>query len=316
MHPISPIRFIPCMLAALALILPAGALAQPASVPTPDRQLPGKKAPPVPPGVVAHRDLSYVEAGHERQKLDLYLPERSEKPLPVLLWIHGGGWRNGSKDMCPPLRQGFIGKGYAVASLGYRLSGDAIFPAQIEDVKAAVRWLRANAGRYKLDAKRFAAWGSSAGGHLVALLGVTGEVGDFDKGANLDQSSRVQAVVDYYGPADFMRFVNTPGYESHRTRNSPENLLVGGIISEQPELAARVSPVTYVTPEDPPYFIVHGDADPTVPINQSESLHAALRKAKVESTLVVIPGGRHGGPEFSAPDLLQRIEAFLARSLK
>lgn len=314
MFPTSLTRLALCGVAALGLLSILTLTAQSAFSPTGSKAQ--KKELPLPPGTVAHRNLAYVEGGHARQRLDLYLPEKNDKPLPVLIWVHGGGWRAGSKDGCPPLRQGFLGKGYALASLGYRLSSDAIFPAQIEDVKAAIRWLRAHAAKYHLDPKRFAVWGSSAGGHLVALLGTSGEVKEFDRGAHLEQSSRVQAVIDYYGPADFIRFVNTPGYESHRTKTSPENLLVGGMISEQPELAARVSPVTYVTPDDPPFFIVHGDADPTVPINQSEAMHAALRKAKVESTLVIIPGGKHGGPQFSEPNLLQRIEAFLSKSLK
>lgn len=300
-------------LGALALAWFAGALA--AAAPA----VPTKKAPPLPPGVVVHRDLAYVAAGHPRQKLDLYLPAPTGGPetaRPVLLWIHGGGWRAGSKDGCPPARQGFLGRGFAVASLGYRLSSDAIFPAQIEDVKSAVRWLRAHAAEYGLDPRRFAAWGSSAGGHLVALLGTSGEVSAFDRGAHLEQSSRVQAVVDFYGPADFVRFLATPGYETHRQANSPENLLVGAPLAQHPELAARVSPVTYATPDDPPFFIVHGDADPTVPVSQSEALHAALRKVRVDSTLVILPGARHGGPEFAQPDLLGRIEAFLRRSLR
>jgi acetyl esterase/lipase len=147
-------------------------------------------------GVKAHRDLVYVEGGHERHKLDLYLPEKAEGPLPLLIWVHGGGWQNGSKDGCPPLRAGYIERGYAVASINYRLSGHAVFPAQIEDCKAAIRWLRAHAKEYNLDAKRFGVWGSSAGGHLVALIGTSGDVKEFDVGDHLDQSSRVQAVCD------------------------------------------------------------------------------------------------------------------------
>jgi hypothetical protein len=171
-------------------------------------------------GVKSHRDLVYVEGGHERHKLDLYLPEKADGPLPLIIWVHGGGWQNGSKDGCPPLRGGYIERGYAVASINYRLSGHAVFPAQIEDCKAAIRWLRAHAKEYGLDAKRFGVWGSSAGGHLVALLGTSGDVKEFDVGANLDQSSRVQAVCDYYGPTDFTVFVTTPGYESHAADSS------------------------------------------------------------------------------------------------
>ena len=136
----------------------------------------------VPQGVKAHRDLAYVVNGHERQKLDLFVPEKADGPLPLIIWIHGGGWQNGSKEGCPPLRNGYTGRGYAVASINYRLSGHAIFPAQIEDCKAAIRWLRAHAKEYSLDPQRFGVWGSSAGGHLVALLGTSGDVKEFDVG--------------------------------------------------------------------------------------------------------------------------------------
>ncbi|MCX7825807.1 MAG: alpha/beta hydrolase, partial [Verrucomicrobiae bacterium] len=142
----------------------------------------GHPAPParVPDGVRAHRDLAYVENGHARQKLDLYLPEKAAAPLPLIIWVHGGGWAAGSKDQCQPLRSGYTSRGYAVASIGYRLSSDAIFPAQIEDCKAAIRWLRAHAKQYGLNPDRFGVWGSSAGGHLAALLGTTGGLKEFD----------------------------------------------------------------------------------------------------------------------------------------
>ena len=212
----------------------------------------------LPDGVKAHRDLAYVEGGHERQKLDLYVPENASGPRPVVIWVHGGGWQNGSKDGCPPLRGGYLERGYAVASIGYRLSQHAVFPAQIEDCKAAIRWLRAHAMEYGLDPQRFGVWGSSAGGHLVALIGTSGEVKEFEVGANLDQSSRVQAVCDYYGPTDFTVFVTTPGYESHATVSSPEAKLIGGAVKDNKDKAARVNPITYVDRSDPAFLIVHG----------------------------------------------------------
>ena len=184
----------------------APAFAQPT---TTQRQMPFGR---VPEGVQAHRDLAYVADGHERHKLDLFVPEKADGPLPLIIWVHGGGWQNGSKDGCPPLRGGYAGRGYAVASINYRLSQHAPFPAQIEDCKAATRWLRAHAREYNLDPNRFGVWGSSAGGHLVALLGTSGDVKAFEVGANLDQSSRVQAVCDYYGPTDFIAFVTTPDF--------------------------------------------------------------------------------------------------------
>lgn len=269
----------------------------------------------VPPGITTMRNVPYVENGHERQKLDLYLPEKAEKPMPLLTWIHGGGWQGGSKEGCPFLRQGFLEKGYAVASLNYRLTGDAPFPAQIEDCKAAIRWLRAHAGEYGLNPKAFGVGGSSAGGHLVALVGTSGGVKEFDVGANLDRSSAVQAVYDLYGPTDLIQFGQTPGYESHATATSPEGKLLGGAPAERVEQATRANPITHITPDDPPYLIVHGDADPTVPINQSELLHAALVEAGIPSRFITIKGGGHG-KGFPGEPLVEIASEFFDRHLR
>ncbi len=267
-------------------------------------------------GVQAHRDLVYVEGGHERNKLDLFLPEKAEGPLPLIIWVHGGGWQNGSKDGCPPLRAGYVAQGYAVASINYRLSGHAVFPAQIDDCKAAIRWLRAHAKEYSLDPQRFGVWGSSAGGHLVALIGTSGDVKEFDVGANLDQSSRVQAVCDYYGPTDFTVFVTTPGYESHATDASPEAKLIGGAVMQNKDKAARVNPITYVSKGDPAFLIVHGDKDPTVPINQSQLLFDALKQSEVSVHFHTIHGAGHGGPGFSGKNIDDMVSQFFAERLK
>jgi acetyl esterase/lipase len=270
----------------------------------------------VPAGVKEQRDLAYVEGGHERHKLDLYLPEKAAGPLPLIIWVHGGGWQNGSKDGCPPLRAGYIEKGYAVASINYRLSGHAVFPAQIEDCKAAIRWLRAHAKEYSLDPQRFGVWGSSAGGHLVALIGTSGDVKEFDVGANLNQSSRVQAVCDYYGPTDFTVFVTTPGYESHATDASPEAKLLGGAVMQNKDKATRVNPLTYVTKDDPPFLIVHGDKDPTVPLNQSQLLFEALKKTEVSAHFHTIHGAGHGGPGFTGKNIDDMVSTFFDERLK
>lgn len=275
----------------------------------------GRPAARVPPGVTAHRDLAYVVDGHERQKLDLFVPEKSEGPLPLIIWIHGGGWQNGSKDGCPPLRAGFTERGYAVASINYRLSGHAVFPAQIEDCKAAIRWLRAHADEYQLHPQRFGVWGSSAGGHLAALVGTSGDVEAFDVGPHLDQSSRVQAVCDYYGPTDFLAFVSTPGFERHATANSPEARLLGGPVAENRDKAARASPVTYVSRDDPAFLIVHGDEDPVVPINQSQVLHDALERAGVTSHFHAIKGAGHGRG-FGGPEIESMVSDFFDRVLE
>lgn len=255
------------------------------------------------------KDIPYVTAGHERQKLDLYLPESADGPVPLLIWVHGGGWQNGSKENGLPLRQDWTERGYAVASLNYRLSGHAIFPAQIEDCKAAIRWLRAHASAYGLDPDRFGVWGSSAGGHLVALLGTSGEVKELDVGDHLDQSSHVQAVCDYYGPTDFEAFVTRPGYESHASPTSAEAKLLGGAVLENLELAAKANPITHVTSNDPPFLIVHGDKDPVVPIQQSELLFEALKKAEIPVHFHTIKGAAHG-QGFSGPEIQPMVNAF------
>lgn len=269
----------------------------------------------LPEGVKAYRDLAYVDKGHERQKLDLFVPEKAEAPLPLIIWIHGGGWKNGSKEGCPPLRNGYFAKGYAVASINYRLSGHALFPAQIQDCKAAIRWLRAHAKEYNLAADRIGVWGSSAGGHLVALLGTSGDIKAFDVGEHLDQSSRVQAVCDYYGPTDFKVFVTTPGFERHADAASAESLLIGGLVMDNLEKAARLNPITYVGKDDPAFLIVHGDEDKTVPLNQSQMLFEALKKAGVNVHLHIIKGAGHG-QGFNGPEIEPMVSAFFEKQLK
>ncbi len=273
--------------------------------------------PPLPPGVHSLRDLAYVANGHALQKLDLYLPDTPDtgSPRPLIIWIHGGGWKAGDKRQCPAAR--LVSEGYAIASLDYRLSQDAVFPAQLEDCKAAVRWLRAHAAEYHLDPQKFAAWGSSAGGHLVALLGVTGKTREFDVGANLDISSAVQCVVDYFGPADLLTMGRMSGPQSridHDAADSPEADLLGGPIQKNPKLALRASPTTYVQTGAPPFLIVHGDADQIVPMGQSQLLDKKLRAAGDESTLHIVKGGGHG--QGFGPDVHRLTEEFLKTHLK
>jgi len=294
---------------ALALALAAIAQAQPPHA--------GKTA--LPEGVKAFRDVAYVENGLARQTLDLYVPDHATNALPLVIWVHGGGWKNGSKEGCPPLRQGFVGRGYAVASLNYRLSGDAVFPAQIEDCKAAVRWLRVHAKEYGLDPDRFGVWGSSAGGHLVALLGTSGDEKAFDVGANLGVSSRVQAVCDFFGPTDLLqmdRYAFGDARLKHDAADSPEACLIGGPVQDNKEKAARVNPIIYVkTNAMPPFLIVHGDADPVVPHHQSELLFEALKKAGGNVQLHTIKGAGHG-QGFGGKEIDEKVGGFFDRWLR
>jgi len=265
------------------------------------------------------KDLEYVPGGHERNKLDLYLPtkqveEQTHTPdkLPLIIWVHGGAWMAGNKNNCPARR--FLRKGYAVASINYRLSQHATFPAQIEDCKAAVRWLRVNSKKYDLDTKRIGVWGASAGGHLVALLGTAGDVKEFDKGENLEVSSRVQAVCDYFGPTDFIKISNFPSSLKHDAPDSPESKLIGGPVTTNKEACQRANPITYVTKNDPPFLIVHGDKDNVVPHNQSQLLYDALKNTGVPVKFHTVKGGGHGG--FNSPEVDKMVDDFFDKNLK
>jgi len=257
--------------------------------------------------------MAYVPHGHERQKLDLYLPKDGTN-LPLIINIHGGAFRAGSKEQGVPLS--YLQQGYAVASINYRLSQHARFPAQIEDCKAAVRWLRAHAREYRLNPNRFAAWGASAGGHLAAMLGTTSDTREFDMGSDSDQSSRVQAVVDYFGPTDFLQMDahRLPDGMTHDAPDSPESQLIGGPIQQNKDKTAKANPITHVTKNAPPFLICHGDQDPLVPHHQSELLEAALRKAGVPVTFYTVKGAGHGG--FTNPKVAEMTREFLAAHLK
>lgn len=270
-------------------------------------------SPDVNAGPISYRNMPYVTNGHQRQILDLFLPKDGNN-FPLIIRIHGGAWLGGNKNGEGP--QDYVRNGYAVASIGYRLSQHAIFPAQIQDCKAAIRFLRANAQKYNLDPNRFAAWGPSAGGHLAALVGTTGDINEFDVGENLNVSSKVQAVVDYYGPIDLLRMDEgrEPNSMFHSTPDSPESKLIGCNVPDNPEKAKKASPITYINKDTPPFLIVHGDKDPLVPHRQSEILEAALKKAGVPVTLYTVKGGVHGG--FKDPNVPKLTKEFFEKYLK
>ena len=260
-----------------------------------------------PPAVVLERDLVYAKAGGRELRLDLYRPQTVEAPLPVIVSIHGGGWEAGSKEQSPGTD--LAAQGYAVAALEYRLSGEAAFPAQIEDCKAAVRWLRANAGKYNLNPNRMAAYGASAGGHLAVLLGTSSGMADLEGAeSNLEYSSRVQAVVDLYGPTDFLAMGG-----SHNDADSPESRLIGGPIQQNVDKVVRANPIVYIGRDDPPFLIVHGDSDEAVPLRQSQALLTALQAAGVDSSLRVMAEMGHG---FGGPEIDKLVLPFLDKHLK
>lgn len=268
------------------------------------------------------RDITYCSAEGVDLKLDVYLPTRTEvKPAPAVVYVHGGSWVGGSKDsaevrtLVPPL----AARGYVVAAINYRLAPRYKFPAQIEDVKCAVRYLRANAASYNLDPERIGAWGSSAGGHLVSLLGLTDSGAGFEgNGGHAGQSSKVQAVVDMFGPADLT--MDSNGLKMNLTLQQLE-MLAQAVFGSTDNLK-KASPVTYIHKNAPPFLILQGDKDDIVPPIQSQEFYDKLKAAGVPATLVMVKNAGHGfvprgGPiNPSALELAQTIAAFFDKHLK
>jgi acetyl esterase/lipase len=269
----------------------------------------------VPDTIRVEKDINYAGSHNPSQTLDLYLPKtpRGDRPLPVIVYIHGGAFKAGNKAEGVKELADLVESGdYAGASINYRLSGETIWPAQIHDCKAAIRWVRANASRYHLDPDRIGVIGASAGGALVGLLGTTGGVEELegDVGPHAGVSSRVQCVVDQFGPVELLSMAeHQKGGRTANDPHSPESELIGGPLQENKERARAASATTYVSQDDPPTLIIHGTADPLVPFNQSERLYAALKAAGVECYFVPITGAGHGG--FRSPEVPRRIRQFL-----
>lgn len=280
------------------------------------------RRPTLPPGFVAEYDVSYVPDGHEAQALDIYYPESPAKEaLPLLVWIHGGGWRAGSKSQVPYFKH--LRRGYVVASVEYRFSQVARFPAQIQDCQAAIRWLRAHAEKYSIDPDRIGVGGASAGGHLVALLGTSGGQDAFPKiGRHHDQSDRVQAVCDIFGPTNFWTVIAQAEADPNVknifkwNQGDPYSLLIDARLGEDKQQCEAVSPVHYVSKDCPPFLILHGDHDALVPYAQSVELKGLLEQAGVEVTLQRLPGAGHGGPAFNLPAIAKLTDAFFDKHLK
>lgn len=266
----------------------------------------------VPTGVRRVADLTYVQREAGPLRLDLYLPAKApDTPLSVLVWIHGGGWKAGSKDRCP--FAWLAAEGYAVASIQYRLIPGARWPAQFDDCRDAVRWLREHAGEYRLDPRSVAVAGGSAGGHLAALLGTA------DSPSDEKTSSRVQAVIDLYGPADLLTMPNNlpaAGKSDDDLAKTNGAILLGGIVRDRPELAKQASALHQVSRGDAAFLILHGDQDRSVPLDQSERLHARLREAGVVTSLHVVKGAGHGGAAFQDAERRALVRAFLKEHLR
>ena len=258
-----------------------------------------------------HKDLVYARIDGKSLALDLYLPTGVQAP-PLLVWVHGGAWTTGSKASVPPV---FLANGFAVASVDFRQSTEARFPAQVHDIKAAIRYLRANAPAYGYRADKIAIAGDSSGGHLAALVGVTNDHRELEGtvGDNPKQSSSIQAIVSYYGASDLRTILaqSTP-FGLNMRRPALERLL-GALPDQVPELAALASPVSHVDAQDPPLMLLHGDQDPQMPINQAHELRGAYEKLGLDVTFVVVHGAGHGGAVFYSPSYLKPVLEFLTR---
>lgn len=263
-------------------------------------------------------DVEFARVGDRSLRLDLYLPgnDASVKHAGLVVWVHGGAWRAGSRKRMPLVK--LVDSGYAVASVDYRLSPEAKFPAQVHDIKAAIRFLRAHHANYGLNADRVIIAGSSAGGHLAALVGVTNGHRELEGkvGKHLKQSSDVQAIVDFYGPTNFNTILKQSTPHGLNVRVPALKLLLGGEPTAKKDLAALASPVSHVDKDDPPLLMIHGDQDPQVPINQSHELHGRYKRLGLPVQFEVVHGGAHGGRGFFGQDHVDLIVRFLAKHVK
>ena len=263
------------------------------------------------------KNIDYAGTGNPRQALDLFIPKKpSEKPRPLVVYIHGGGWEGGSKNDAGLLPAIATNGNFAAASVGYRLTNEAHWPAQIHDCKAAIRWLRAHAGEHGIDPERIAVFGISAGGHLVSLLGTTTGDGpqelEGDIGANKGVSSKVSCVINFCGPANFHTFAGKGSIINVEAPGTAITKLLGGPLSKHGAAATACSPVTHITKNDPPFLHIHGTKDTLVPYDQALEFDAALEKAGVPSTLLTGNGGPH---VFFSKELGEHMKTFLAKHL-
>jgi len=261
--------------------------------------------------------LEFANIDGHALKLDLYLPaQATEQASPVIVWVHGGAWRAGSRSKVPVLR--WLTHGFAVASVDYRLSPQARFPAQVHDIKAAIRYLRANATAHGLNTENVTIAGASAGGHLAALVGVSNRVEALEGtvGECLDADSSVQAIVSFYGASNLQTILSQSMAHGLSVRVPALQLLLGGQPEDRPELARLASPVGHVDKNDPPLWLIHGDADPQMPFQQSQELEAVYKSKEIPVELDVVRGGKHGGPEFYEPSRLDQLAEKLLGDLR
>jgi acetyl esterase/lipase len=286
-----------------------------------------------PPADTTHIKRKFLNLAYapisSAQKLDIYLPDDNDGPFPVILVVHGGAFMGCDKAdlQVLPMLEG-LKRGYAVVSINYRMSGEAQFPALVQDAKAAVRWIRANAAKYHFDPEKIAAWGGSAGGYLVTMLGVSAGVHELENLSlgNPEQPCHIQAVVAWYAPTNFLKMdeyltesglLPPPGFR-HNEADSPESLLLGQIITAIPERVKAANPETYIRSAGPPFLLQHGTKDPVVPVQHSIAMAAKLEKAwgRDKVTLELFEGAEHADVRFETPENVARVLDFIDKHLK
>jgi acetyl esterase/lipase len=264
------------------------------------------------PELRLEKDVVYGKGGDTELKLNLAMPKDGDGPFPAVICIHGGGWIGGKRQDLDLLTQLLAAKGYVAVTVTYRFAPGAKFPAQIEDCKAAVRWLRGSAKTYRIDADHIGAVGFSAGGHLVSLLGTTNKNDGLEgTGGNPDQSSAVQAVVNFFGPTDFT--AKTWNEEVEKSFFVP---FLGGTFAEKPEVYKRASPVTYVKKGMPPFLFFHGTEDKLVNVKQSRILCDKLKEAGCSAKVVELEGAGHGWGDPQLKQTLEQMQTFFDEHLK
>lgn len=268
-----------------------------------------------PEGTILYGNIPYLDDTLKKHLLDIYLPPNAKEKVPLIIWVHGGGWLSNDKfaDMgyMKETIAEIMSQGCALASIDYRFSTQAVFPAQMLDCNAAVSYLYDNAEKYGFDQDRFALMGFSAGGHLAAMLGLSknNSVNQFFV-PGTSRKFKFRAVVDFYGPADLTLF---PGADDPK---SPEGLLIGAAPLDRPDLAKVASPVSYVDENDPPFLIIHGEKDDLVSPRQSQLLHSWLKVKGVPSELIIVPGAPHFGAMFDHEEIRNKVMGFLRNELK
>jgi len=273
-----------------------------------------------PTGTVTHSNVPYANDTLKRHLLDIYLPEKAGSNTPLIVWIHGGAWMLNDKysDMSYMKNtiKGFIDSGYALASIDYRYSTEAVFPAQIQDCNQALEYLYQHAAQYKLDKNRIALIGFSAGGHLASLVGLSNNNGVKEFYPAVGKPNfKIKCVLDFYGPADLVALGSSPDTSVNNARN-PVSILLGALPLERPDLAKRASPATYVDKNDPPFLIVQGEKDESVPYTQSKLLSSWLTVTGVKNQLIIVPNAPHYGEMFDAEYIRKSVFSFLGAHLK